>query len=124
MTAQLLEYTPESASVVRRVQAARSASPVAASGRRPATFRAEERWAGSRARACDVSRPSGPRVAASASRLEWTPRGIAVMVLLVALLAGVMLATLVGAFLSVSNEPLEAGTPSVAVALAAVQPGR
>ena len=126
MTAQLLEYTSESDVIVRRVQAARSASTATAAPHRPAAVRAETRWGSAQARACEVSRPARTpqrAQAPAATRLEWTPRGIAVLVLMVALLAGVMLATLVGAFLSVSNEPA-GSAPAVVVAMAALQPGR
>ena len=128
MTAQLLEYTTPSDVLVRRVKAARSAtSGAGVAHHRPATVRAEERWSQGQARACEVSRPAAvpapvARPAAVPTRLEWTPRGIAVMVILVALVAGVMFSTMVGAFLAVSNEP--AALAPVAVAAAPALPGR
>lgn len=127
MTAQLLEYTSPSDVLVRRVKAARSASVPTVAPHRPAAVRAQERWSASQARACEVSRPSvAPAVVVRApqpTRLVWTPRGMAVMVLLVALVAGVMLSTMVGAFLAVSNEPaVEVLAPLAAAG--PVTPGR
>lgn len=55
------------------------------------------------------------RAVAGESRLYWTRRGFAVMVSLVLLVVAVMLATAVGAFLSVSNEPLDAAGAAAAV---------
>ena len=89
---------------------------------RQAPKRRDERtaaWTPRDARGCvNAGRAEGVRVdaaAASGGRLTWTPRGIAVMVSLVAIVVGVMFATLVMAFLAVSNEPLEAAltTPLV-----------
>lgn len=59
------------------------------------------------------------RPVAGGGRLYWTARGLAVLVSLVLLVAGVMLATVVGAFLAVSNEPLDAAAPAAAVVMAA-----
>lgn len=74
-------------------------------------------WTPRDARGCVVARPEtlaadapAPGADAAGGRhLYWTPRGIAVMVSLVAIVTGVMLATLVMAFLAVSNEPIDAG---------------
>ncbi|MDO5534134.1 MAG: hypothetical protein Q4F65_05735 [Propionibacteriaceae bacterium] len=121
MTAQLLEYTSPSDVLVRRIQAARSASVAPVAPHRPAVVRAEERWKVSEARACDVARPAvAPAPASVPTRLEWTPRGIAVMVLLVAVVIGVMCSTLVGAFLAISNEPLAPASAAAGLAPAAV----
>lgn len=116
MTAQLLEYTSPSDVLVRRVQAARAASVRATVAPHREGNVIHASWGATRARACDVSRPAevlpapvvAPVAAAPATRLVWTERGIAVMVSLVALVLGVMLTTVVGAFLSVSNAPLVA----------------
>lgn len=73
--------------------------------------------------------PSAPRVAAESGaepRYEWTPRGLAVLLTIVAAVVGAMAVTLVAAFLAVSAEPLPAGAaaPQVAarVAVAPAQP--
>lgn len=109
MTAQLLEYTSASDLRVRRVRAAFAASPhpKVAPHRGGNVIRVP--WGPNRARACDVTRtvaaPSTVLAAPAPTRLVWTPRGIAVMVVLVALMAGLMLTTAIGSFLSVSNAP-------------------
>ena len=116
MTAQLLEYTSPSDVLVRRVQAARAASVRATVAPHREGNVIHASWGATQARACDVSRPAevvpapavAPVAAAPAARLVWTERWIAVMVSLVALVFGVMLTTVVGAFLSVSNAPLVA----------------
>lgn len=111
MTAQLLEYTSPSDALVRRVRAARAASVRATVAPHREGNVIHATWGATEARACEVARPVAvaPRpAAATPTRLVWTSRGIAVMVTLVALVAGVMLTTLVGAFLSVSNAPLVA----------------
>lgn len=107
MTAQLLEYTSASDLRVRRVRAA-----VAASARpKVAPYREGNvihgAWGPTQARACDVARTAAATVliAPAPTRLMWTPRGVTVMVVLVALMAGLMLTTAVGAFLTVSNAP-------------------
>lgn len=125
MTAELLEYTSDSDVVVRRIRAAHSAASAVVEPRRPAAARAEERWVGTDVRSREVSRPPVVTYAAGpTSRLEWTPRGLAVMVVLVALIAGVMLSTLVGAFLSVSDEPIDVGASPTVLAMGVAQPGR
>lgn len=65
-----------------------------------------------------------PRAAAmTPGRLYWTRRGVAAMLLLVALVTSAAVATLVSAFLAVSDAPLAApAAPATVVALAA--PGR
>lgn len=84
-------------------------------------------WTASGARACaevrSVTSVARPAAAPSASgRLYWTPRGVAVMVMLVAVVVGVMATTLVGAFLAVSNEPV--AETALTAAFVAPQPGR
>ena len=56
--------------------------------------------------------------ASSAPRYEWTNRGIAVLLLLVAGVVTLMTVTLMSAFLAVSDEPIPA-RPSVMAAVAA-----
>lgn len=129
MTAQLLEYTTPADVRARRVRAARAAALGAADARNPAQANPAARWSTQHARACEVSRPDGavaPAAPAAPARTRqvWTPRGVAVMVVLVTLVVGVMLATLVGAFLAVSNESAVAmGVPLAAIA-APELPGR
>lgn len=53
-------------------------------------------------------------------RYEWTPRGLAVLLALVAVVVGLMAATLVAAFLAVSDAPLPAAPPAL---LAGLHPG-
>ncbi len=118
MTAQLLEYTSASDARVRRVRAARAASVRASVAPHRVDSRIQASWGTAQVRACEVARPAPvpvvaphPAVAPAptvATRLEWTPRGIAVIVSLVAIVTGVMLTTLVGAFLAVSDAPLVA----------------
>lgn len=76
-------------------------------------------WRASSARACSGVAPA-PRTVSSAApaatgQLSWTPRGVAVMVILVALVVGFMVATLVSSFLAVSNDPLPAAEAAVVV---------
>lgn len=66
---------------------------------------------------------AAPAQAEVPTRLVWTPRGTAVMVVAVALLALMMLVTLVSAFLAVSNDPLPVNPAPAAVALADLAPG-
>ena len=116
MTAQLLEYTSPSDALVRRVRAARAASvrDTIAPHREGNVIHAP--WATTQARACEVERPAAvvaapgpvPAIEAAPARLVWTERGIAVILSLVAIVTGLMVTTLVSAFLAVSNEPLVA----------------
>lgn len=87
-------------------------------------------------RACEVGRGStgapvagAGRVSAAAAgsarvpvgggRLYWTQRGVAVMVSLVLLIAGLMLATVTGAYLAVSDAPLDAAPAGAASSVGA-----
>lgn len=75
-------------------------------------------------RACAVERP---RVAVGGGELHWTPRGVAVMVILVAVTVAAMLVTMVSAFVAVSNEPIAASAAApaaVPAALVGALPGR
>lgn len=75
---------------------------------------------GGRARSCTYGVPAAvapaARVAASEPRLQLTERGVMVSVLAVLVVVGVMVATMVGAFLAVSPEP---PTPAVAAVMVA-----
>lgn len=108
MTAQLLEYTSSSDAIVRRVRAARAASVRATVAPHREGNVIHGSWGVAEARACDVSRPAAEVAQVAPTRLVWTDRGIAVMVSLVAALTGIVLTTLVSAFLAVSNEPIVA----------------
>lgn len=121
MTAELLEF-PAAEVRVRRGPARRPAStrhPLAPGrgGVRPHGPR-QQGWASPSARACEA--PAAPRpvpvVSPTPTRLEWTPRGLAVMLGLIATVVVLMLVTAVGAFLSVSDAPAAA---PVAAAIAA-----
>lgn len=104
MTAQLLEYTSPSDALVRRVRTARAASVRATVAPHREGNVMHATWGATQARACDVARPAP--LAPAPTQLVWTPRGVAVMVSLVAIVTGLMVSTLIGAFLAVSNEPL------------------
>lgn len=112
MTAQLLEYTSPSDALVRRVRAARAATVTVAPHREGNVIHAP--WGATQARACEIDRQVVLAevvplvVQPAATRLELTPRGIAVLVSLVAIVTGVMLSTVVGAFLAVSDAPVTA----------------
>lgn len=114
--------------------------PTPASGEPVAPGRRASRGGGPVAsvavRACEVGRGStgapvagAGRVSAAAAgsarvpvgggRLYWTQRGIAVMVSLVLLIAGLMLATVTGAYLAVSDAPLDAAPAGAALAATA-----
>lgn len=91
------------------------------------------RWTHVTARACQAGavaaheptpRPRVAPAAATPTRLVWTPRGIAVMVLAVVMTAVFMLVTIVNAFLAVSNAPApsSAMSPPAVVALAEAGP--
>ncbi len=54
-------------------------------------------------------------------RYEWTDRGLAVILALVALVVAVMVATLVSAFLAVSNEPIPPRGSAATVAILATR---
>lgn len=109
--------------------------PAPASGEPVAPGRRASRGGGPVAsvavRACEVGRGSagapvagagrvsaaaaGPaRVPVGGGRLYWTQRGVAVMVSLVLLIAGLMLATVTGAYLAVSDAPLDAAPAGAA----------
>lgn len=98
MTTLLLE-----APAVVRARGSRRTSPVALSGA---------------ARACrGLGRPRlllvpGGAVDAAPTRLYWTRRGLVLVLAAVAMVVGLMAATLVTTFLGVSNEPL--GPPAQA----------
>ncbi len=112
MTAQLLEYTSASDLRVRRVRAARAASAHVTVAPHRDAARIQASWGSTQVRACDVERPAAlvpvGAPAAPATRLVWTDRGIAVMLALVVIVTGVMVTTLVNAFLAVSNAPVVA----------------
>ncbi|MBK8462709.1 MAG: hypothetical protein IPL36_06695 [Nigerium sp.] len=88
-------------------------------------------WTRAEAQACRAGvaaaqAPGRPTlVAAGPTRLVWTPRGVAAMVLGVVMTAVFMLVTIVTAFLAVSNAPAPVGAmaPPAAVALAENGPG-
>ena len=67
---------------------------------------------------------SRPSASAAGSRLYWTPRGLAVLVLAVALVAAVMTTTVVLAFLAVSDAPPATPTGSALSAVVPDAPGR
>ncbi len=124
MTALMIDgaVRPEVRTPVRRPRG--SLGPVSAS--RPVV-----RWTRVAARACSAGAVAAPvavppttSTAATPTRLVWTPRGVAVMVLGVLMTAMFMLATIVNAFLAVSDAPLpfDAKTPAAAVALSEAQP--
>lgn len=97
---------------VRRRRPSRSNAPVGPGG---GPDRRTTAWAPAPARACSNVAPAAAQRGAETSsvtarpgtgRLVWTPRGIAVMVMAVAVVVGVMTTALVSGFLAVSNEPL------------------
>lgn len=92
---------------------------------RPAERASGTVWSAQSARGCRVARPAmgrGAGPAAATAGLQWTDRGIAVMLALVTLVMVVLVGTLVAAFLAVSNDPLPAEVrPAGQVALAGVQ---
>lgn len=95
-----------------RPRPSRSTAPVGPGG---GPDRRTTAWAPAPARACSNVAPAAAQRGAETSsvtarpgtgRLVWTPRGIAVMVMAVAVVIGVMTTALVSGFLAVSNEPL------------------
>lgn len=131
MTALLQDLPP----VVRSAAARDVASPSRSRAGRPTDPRtrslSDPRGHGPAARqlsapaACDGLAPSRPIAAGSTGRLTWTPRGVAVMVCLVLAVVAVMVITLVSAFLSVSDEPVDAIAPApLPVAMSALAPGQ
>nr|NLI51230.1 hypothetical protein [Propionibacterium sp.] len=61
---------------------------------------------------------------AAEPRYEWTPRGLAVLLALVAIVVGIMTITLVSAFLAVSSEPLTVAAPAPAAVALQTGPGQ
>lgn len=85
--------------------------------------RSQARWAAGQSCAVAV-----PRVPVGDGRLYWTPRGVAALVMVVALTVAVMLGTVVTAFVAVSNEGVAAAPTAASQAAQAaavgVLPGR
>ncbi|QIK73388.1 hypothetical protein G7070_15365 [Propioniciclava coleopterorum] len=113
MTALLLDY-PTTARV--RVRPSREHAGVPVAPHRTAPHRStgptQRRWSVAQG---SSARPAvAPAVASG--RLYWTPRGLAVMIALVAIVAVTMVATIVGSFLAVSDAPLVTPAPQAALA--------
>lgn len=129
MTAQLHEKSAASTVRVRPARTRRPANlgPVAAP--RPVREARQATWGRAVGHACEVERQApvvaGPRVAVvsrpatGTGELVWTPRGLAVMVSLIAVTVFLMLVTVVGSFLSISSEPLQTTNPAVQAAVVA-----
>lgn len=123
MTVHALEFSTVGGTRRRPARTGRPSSAHPSAGSRRPEPRRQAGWSGQGARGCTLTRDAVrpvPPVAGSVGggRLYWTPRGVAVMVLLVAVAVGVMLATMVVAFLAVSDAPAVAPARA-ATALAA-----
>lgn len=112
MTAQLLDYPATASARVR--QASRPAgvtvAPHRQAPRRP-QGPAHRPWSVAIA-STPARTPTAVAPSAAPGRLYWTPRGLAVMVGFVAVVALAMVGTLVSAFLAVSPEPLMPAAPA------------
>lgn len=123
MTALLLGSTSSGPTVSNTVRPAPSRRrPAGHPTSRPSDPRAHA-WAAPAA--CSPGdREARTAVSAAGARLYWTPRGLAVLVLAVALVAAVMATTVVLAFLAISDAPPAAPTGSALSAVGPQPPGR
>ncbi|WP_040160944.1 hypothetical protein [Nigerium massiliense] len=123
MTALLIDQVPASAAKprLRAVRGANVRPASAPQARRPVA----EVWRHVPANpaACADVVPAVPvakpvaQPAAVLHRYEWTRRGLAVLLAAVGLLLAILLGTVVGVFLSISNEPVPATAPALTMAV-------